>query len=71
MRAWPLQEKPVWITPAMNTQMYLHPITEEQLKRLSNWGYRIIPSIEKKLACGDYGIGAMAEVETIVKSILE
>lgn len=55
----------------MNTQMYLHPITEEQLKRLSNWGYRIIPSIEKKLACGDYGIGAMAEVETIVKSILE
>lgn len=61
--------KPVWLAPAMNTQMYMHPLTAEQLSKLSSWGYRVIPAVEKRLACGDYGIGGMAEVETIVTAI--
>ena len=55
----------------MNTQMYLHPVTSEQLAKLTAWGYRIIAPVEKKLACGDYGIGGMAEVDFIINSIME
>ena len=31
--------------------------------------FRIVPPIEKELACGDVGIGAMAEVPTIVEAV--
>jgi phosphopantothenoylcysteine decarboxylase len=51
--------------------MYLHPVTSEQLGKVSAWGYRIISPVEKKLACGDYGIGGMAEVDCIINSIFE
>ncbi len=30
---------------------------------------RIVPPIEKQLACGDVGLGAMAEIETIVATV--
>lgn len=62
--------KPVWLAPAMNTQMYSHPITAEQITRLSTWGYRFIDPVEKRLACGDFGIGGMAEVESIIEAIM-
>lgn len=50
--------------------MYNHPITTEHLSKLRNWGYNIIYPIEKRLACGDIGIGAMASVESIVQAII-
>ncbi|KAF0986564.1 hypothetical protein HZS_103 [Henneguya salminicola] len=53
----------------MNTNMYNHPITTIQISLLKSWGYYEIPPIEKKLACGDYGIGAMASIEEIIKKI--
>jgi phosphopantothenoylcysteine synthetase/decarboxylase len=37
--------KPIIVAPAMNTMMWEHPITEEQLNRLRNWGYTIIDPI--------------------------
>ena len=49
------KSKNVFLAPAMNTAMWLHPITEEQIERLQNFGYNIISPIEKKLACGDLG----------------
>ena len=49
------KSKNVFLAPAMNTAMWLHPITEEQIERLQNFGYNIILPIEKKLACGDLG----------------
>ena len=66
-----MKEKRVWIAPAMNTQMFLHPVTAEQLSKVAAWGYRVIAPVEKRLACGDYGIGGMAEVDTIIERILE
>lgn len=77
------KRKNVFLVPAMNTAMWQHPITKEQIERLQKFEYNIIPPIEKKLACGDLGkqlyvkifkiflgIGAMAHVEDIVETLL-
>lgn len=54
----------------MNTQMFNHPITSEQLAKLASWNYIEIPSIVKTLMCGDTGLGAMATPHTIVNTIV-
>nr|CAI5853568.1 unnamed protein product [Callosobruchus analis]CAI5854221.1 unnamed protein product [Callosobruchus analis] len=64
-RAWEIS-KPLVFCPAMNTKMYQHPLTAHQIDLLKSWGYLEIPVVEKKLICGDTGLGAMAEVSTIV-----
>lgn len=53
----------------MNTKMYNHPLTQQQICSLQNWGYYLVPVIEKTLMCGDTGTGAMAEVFDIVKHV--
>ena len=57
-RAWDFK-KPCLIAPAMNTFMWDHPVTSEQIERLKKWGYIEIPCIEKVLMCNDKGKGAM------------
>lgn len=68
VRAWDLQ-RPLLFAPAMNTQMWDHPLTAQQVAVLKGFGYQEIPCISKKLACGDSGMGAMAEVPTIVLAV--
>ena len=68
VRAW-RRERPLLFAPAMNSFMYDHPITEQQINTLRQFGYELIPPVEKHLACGDFGIGAMAPVESIVNCI--
>lgn len=70
VRAWDTS-RPLLFCPAMNTAMWLHPITAQQVSRLKEFGYVEIPCITKKLVCGDEGKGAMAEVSTIVSIIKE
>ncbi|GAN10121.1 phosphopantothenoylcysteine decarboxylase [Mucor ambiguus] len=61
LRAWDVS-KPVVACPAMNTSMWHHPFTVKHLEVLENvLDYKIIQPISKKLACGDTGVGAMAE----------
>jgi phosphopantothenoylcysteine decarboxylase len=68
-RAWDV-EKPLLFCPAMNTRMFLHPLTSRQIEELRDFGYYEIRPISKTLMCGDTGIGAMAEVTTIVNQII-
>ncbi|KAM5172312.1 phosphopantothenoylcysteine decarboxylase isoform 2-T2 [Mantella aurantiaca] len=68
VRAWDIT-KPLLFCPAMNTAMWNHPITAQQIKSLLSFGYTEIPCIEKTLVCGDRGLGAMAEVDTILENI--
>lgn len=70
VRAWDTS-KPLVYCPAMNVHMYNHPITKEQLCRLQSFGYLRVDAIEKVLACGDFGMGAMASLETIVNKVTE
>jgi len=63
-------EKPLLFCPAMNTYMWNHPLTAEHILKLKTFGYTEIPCISKTLVCGDTGVGAMAEVKTIVEKVL-
>ena len=54
IRAWDLS-KPLLFCPAMNTAMWEHPITAQQVEQLKSFGYVEIPCIVKKLVCGDEG----------------
>ncbi|XP_034639510.1 phosphopantothenoylcysteine decarboxylase isoform X3 [Trachemys scripta elegans] len=68
IRAWDMT-KPLLFCPAMNTAMWEHPITAQQVEQLKDFGYTEIPCVVKKLVCGDEGRGAMAEVWTIVEKV--
>ncbi|MDI6891497.1 MAG: bifunctional phosphopantothenoylcysteine decarboxylase/phosphopantothenate--cysteine ligase CoaBC [Actinomycetota bacterium] len=56
--------------PAMNAKMYLNPITQRNLSTLADGGFVIIEPTVGELACGEEGIGRLAEVGEIV-SIVE
>jgi len=65
------RRKMILVAPAMNTQMYLHPLTEEHLTKLRSWAWiRVLPPVEKLLACGDLGVGGMMEVANIVGNVV-
>ncbi|HZK62441.1 MAG TPA: bifunctional phosphopantothenoylcysteine decarboxylase/phosphopantothenate--cysteine ligase CoaBC [Anaerovoracaceae bacterium] len=64
-----LKDKPVFIAPAMNTNMYENPIVQENIEKLKARGFLIIEPKESMLACGDLGKGAMADVSEIMDRI--
>ncbi len=64
-----IRDKPVIICPAMNTAMYENPVTQNNMDKLRAYGYQFVDPKESRLACGDLGKGALAEVETIVASV--
>ncbi|KAG0307440.1 hypothetical protein BGZ97_000402 [Linnemannia gamsii] len=71
LRAWD-ESRPVIVCPAMNTNMWNHKFTAIHLATLTDvLNYRIVPPISKLLACGDLGVGAMAEYHTIVEEIIK
>lgn len=59
------KHKPFLIAPAANTNMYLHFSTQKSLQILKENDYIIIDPVVKNLACKDYGLGALAEVNTL------
>ncbi|GMQ60403.1 bifunctional phosphopantothenoylcysteine decarboxylase/phosphopantothenate--cysteine ligase CoaBC [Vallitalea sediminicola] len=60
---------PIIIAPAMNTNMYENPIVQDNIKKLKSFGYKFIKPDSGRLACGDLGIGKLANVDTIIESI--
>ena len=56
---------PVFVSPAMDLDMYHHPTTQQNLQTLKDHGVRIIPVEFGELASGLVGEGRMAEPETI------
>ncbi|MGX6979551.1 phosphopantothenoylcysteine decarboxylase [Vagococcus elongatus] len=69
--AFPNPNMPKLIAPAMNTYMYEHPIVQKNLLTLKEIGYEIIEPKESLLACGDFGKGALQDVELIVRRVEE
>jgi phosphopantothenoylcysteine decarboxylase len=71
VRAWDYT-CPLVLAPAMNTYMWTNPLTEKHLdtcSKLMGSKNNIISPISKKLACGDVGLGAMAEPVTILEHV--
>lgn len=60
---------PVMIAPAMDLDMYAHPATQENLKKLAALGCQIVEPGTGELASGLFGKGRMEEPEAIVERI--
>ncbi|KAI1630045.1 phosphopantothenoylcysteine decarboxylase [Exophiala viscosa] len=82
VRAWDttglvdMKKKRILVAPAMNTAMWRHPITKKQIKVLEqDWGscddgwITVLRPMEKELACGDVGDGAMMDWKQIVANL--
>lgn len=57
---------PIAVAPAMNENMWKNRITQDNLKTLADYGFRIINPETGFQACGATGPGRMAEPDTIV-----
>ena len=62
---------PVLIAPAMNVEMWSHPATQANLARLRERGVHFVDPGSGYQACGEVGVGRLAEPEDIVKRALE
>ena len=60
---------PVFVAPAMDLDMYAHPTTQQNLKRLRSFGNHIIEPQSGFLASGLEGKGRMEEPEAIVSCL--
>ena len=61
---------PKLIAPAMNTNMYENPVTQDNLDILRRYGWEVIDPASGRLACGAVGAGKLPEPETLVWHIL-
>ena len=52
---------PIFLAPAMNTNMYENPVTQENLTRLRARGLRVLEPASGHLACGTEGKGRLPE----------
>jgi phosphopantothenoylcysteine decarboxylase/phosphopantothenate--cysteine ligase len=64
-------ESDVLLAPAMNQRLWNHPATQDNVKKLQHWGCHFVGPATGRLACGDEGIGRMAEPEEILERIVE
>ena len=60
---------PVFIAPAMNTNMYNNQIVQDNIDKLSEYGYQFIEPEAGMLACGVEGVGRLPETEKIINVI--
>ena len=63
-------ECPVYIAPAMNQAMWHKTITQENIAKLQSQGVRIIDPESGEQACGEIGVGRMAEPAAICEQLL-
>lgn len=56
---------PIYVSPAMNTNMYENPIVQDNLRTLEKYGMKVIDPASGYLACGDTGAGKMPEPQTL------
>lgn len=63
-------ECPVLVAPAMNRAMWHKPVTQENIARLKQHGVDLIGPEAGEQACGEQGLGRMAEPEAICERLL-
>ena len=62
---------PKLIAPSMNTNMFENPITQDNLKTLASYGFKVISPASGRLACGAVGAGKLPEPDTLLQHILK
>ena len=61
---------PVFIAPAMDTEMWEHPATRANAARLTGYGYHLLGPVSGPLASGRVGMGRLLDPEEIVRRTL-
>ena len=61
---------PKLVAPAMNTAMFENPITQDNLARLTRYGFQIIQPDVGHLACRAVGSGKLPSPETLIEYIV-
>ncbi len=61
--------KPLFVAPAMNKEMWAHPATQRNIAQIKKDGAKIIAPESGALACGEIGAGRMAEVDAILSAL--
>jgi phosphopantothenoylcysteine decarboxylase / phosphopantothenate---cysteine ligase len=64
-------DKPVLLAPAMNPVMWGHPATRRNIAQVQGDGVRLIGPNPGDMACGETGLGRMAEPDQILNAIEE
>lgn len=59
------------VAPAMNTNMYRNVITQDNLKRLTQFDFEVIAPATGMLACKDVGEGKLPDEQTLLNYILK
>ncbi len=62
-------DKPVLAAPAMNVRMWDNAATVANLELLCQRGVHFVGPVEGDMACGEFGIGRMAEADDIVAAV--
>ncbi len=63
------KNKPILLAPGMNTEMWENPVFKRNLAQIEADGSTVVPPITDVLACGETGVGKMAEPATILEAI--
>ena len=61
---------PILFAPAMNTNMYEHPATQQNIATLKQRGNYFVGPGDGKLACGTIGLGRLIETDMILDAAL-
>lgn len=64
-------DAPRVVAPAMHTNMWQNPATQENIETLKKWGTHVVAPVSGALSSGDTGAGRMAEPEEIFDFALE
>jgi len=59
------------VSPAMNTNMYENPVVQDNIRRLRDFGIKVIEPDTGLLACKDTGTGKMPSEEVLLDYILQ
>jgi phosphopantothenoylcysteine decarboxylase / phosphopantothenate---cysteine ligase len=62
-------DKRVLVAPAMNVRMWQHPATQRNIATLKGDGILFVGPDEGAMACGEFGLGRMAEPLVIVAAV--
>lgn len=61
---------PIYVAPAMNTNMYTNIIVQDNIAKLKGYGVHFITPATGRLACNDVGIGKLASEDILMDNIL-
>ena len=60
---------PVLVAPAMNTNMWRHPVVQENCRKLRAAGYHLVEPETGRLASGAVGVGRLADIDGIADAV--